>query len=149
MVKGRPSIYNQILADIICERISAAESLRSICADKSLPDKSTVLRWKYKYKEFSDQYARAKISSADSDQDLLEDIGDEAIKAVRMANPDKANALVSAYRLKSDNIKWNMGKKNPKKYGDKLALEVEETQMTDEQRIQRIAALQSKLNGSE
>ena len=87
-----------------------------------MPDKATVFRWLRKYEEFRDQYARAKQESADAQQEIIEDIGDESIEAAYKADPKAANAVVSAYKLKADNLKWVMSKMKPKKYGDKLDL---------------------------
>ena len=43
--KGRPSLYTKALAAKICLRLAEGETLRSICRDKAMPDKATVLRW--------------------------------------------------------------------------------------------------------
>ncbi|WP_431196787.1 hypothetical protein [Pseudomonas aeruginosa] len=45
MSGGRPSDYTPEIAQAICMRIAEGESLRMICRDDSMPDKSTVLRW--------------------------------------------------------------------------------------------------------
>ncbi len=42
---GRPSGYTEAIAVEICRRIAERESLRKICADPDMPDKTTVLRW--------------------------------------------------------------------------------------------------------
>ena len=88
--------------------------------DDDMPDKATVFRWLRENKIFHDQYAYAKEESADADLETIEDIGDIAIKESKSVDPKAANAVVSAYKLKADNIKWGMSKKKPKKYGDKL-----------------------------
>ncbi len=36
--KGRPSLYTEALAAKLCERLAEGESLRTICADKAMPD---------------------------------------------------------------------------------------------------------------
>ena len=117
---GRPTDYSQELADNICSQLSEGISLRTICLADDMPDKSTVFTWLRINKEFRDQYARAKEESADADNESLEIIGDEAIDAAYRADPKAANAVVSAYKLKADNLKWAMSKKKPKKYGDRI-----------------------------
>ncbi len=60
--KGRPSLYTEPLAAKICRRLAEGETLRSVCRDKAMPDKATVLRWlgdKTKA-DFRDQYAHAR-----------------------------------------------------------------------------------------
>lgn len=39
---GRPTIYSEELALAICTRIAGGETLRSICEDAGMPDKSTI-----------------------------------------------------------------------------------------------------------
>ena len=42
---GRPTLYSDELAATICRRLAEGESLRKICANPTMPDKSTVLSW--------------------------------------------------------------------------------------------------------
>lgn len=87
-----------------------------------MPDKSNVFKWLANNKDFRDQYTRAKEESADALTEDLQDIGDKAIEHAEDADPKASNAVVSAYKLKADNIKWVASKLKPKKYGDKLDL---------------------------
>lgn len=41
----RPTIFSDELADRICTELAGGRSLRSICEDESMPDKSQVFRW--------------------------------------------------------------------------------------------------------
>lgn len=120
MVMGRPSIYTQELADKICAELSEGKSLRTVCAGEGMPDLKTIFSWFRIHKEFLQHYARAKEESAEADEEKLEDIGDTAIEEAKNADPKAASAVVQAYKLKADNIKWAMSKKKPKKYGEKL-----------------------------
>ena len=53
--------------------------------------------------------------------DEMQDVEEECLQAVDCVDdPKKANALVQAYRLKLDNLKWIASKLKAKKYGDKL-----------------------------
>ena len=63
--RGRPSRYTPELAAVICERFAEGETLRSVCRDKAMPDKATVLRWlgDKKKADFRDQYAHARDSA--------------------------------------------------------------------------------------
>ena len=117
---ARPTIFTKDLGDKICEELSQGKSLRTVCLANDMPDKASVFNWFRTNKEFLDQYARAKEESADADNEVLEDIGDEAITESKSVDPKASSAVVSAYKLKADNLKWFMSKKKPKKYGDKL-----------------------------
>ena len=80
--RGRPTSYKKKLGEEICLRIAEGESLRTICKDKHIPDKSTILRWlldtKSKlYNEFRDQYARAREVQAEGYEDECVDISDD------------------------------------------------------------------------
>lgn len=118
--RGRPSIYTQELAAEICARLARGRSLRTVCKDEDMPDLSTIFDWLRTKDGFSQQYAQAKEESADADAEILEELGDLAIEEAKAVDPKSSNAVVSAYKLKADNMKWAMSKKKPKKYGDKL-----------------------------
>ncbi len=78
--KGRPSLYTEALAADICRRLAEGETLRSVCRDKAMPDKATVLRWlgdKTKV-DFRDQYAHARDMQADALFDEALEIADDA-----------------------------------------------------------------------
>ncbi|MEY1555317.1 terminase small subunit protein [Yoonia sp. R2331] len=125
---GRPSSYTEETADKICERIADGESLRTICLDDDMPNKSTVFRWLANIETFKDQYAHAREAQADTYVDEIADIADDASNDW-MAKNDPANeglALngehIQRSRLRIDARKWMAGKLRPKKYGEKLDL---------------------------
>lgn len=126
--KGRPTDYTPELAAEICSQLSEGKSLRTVCLAEDMPDKSTIFRWlSDNNKEdwasgFRDQYARAKQEAADAKYEDLEEVADDAILAAYRADPKAANAVVQAHKLKADNLKWQMSKMKPKKYGEKLDL---------------------------
>lgn len=97
------------LFDEICERISEGESLRQICLDDHMPNKSNVFRWLADDANLRDQYARARDTQADV-------IFDECLKIADDAKPDE----VQLARLQIDTRKWMAGKLRPKRYGEKL-----------------------------
>lgn len=118
---GRPTKYSQQLADKICSKLSRGVSLRTVCKAEDMPSTETVFSWFRKYKEFSDQYARAKEESADALFEETIDIADESLDDAKIFSDSKGgSAIVNAYRLKVDTRKWMMSKMKPKKYGDKL-----------------------------
>jgi hypothetical protein len=118
------------MADLICERIADGESLRSVCEDDGMPDKSTVFRWLGKHAEFRDQYARAREAQADSLFDDILSIADDARNDWMLRKHGGHETWVEngeALRrsaLRVDARKWMAGKLQPKKYGDKITQEV-------------------------
>lgn len=108
---GRPTIYTEELANNICDRLSKGESLRRICRDDEMPERTTVHLWlldKNK-KDFFNQYAKACDTRADELFDELEEIA-------------RTEEDVSRARLIVDTRKWYLSKVMPKKYGDKMDL---------------------------
>lgn len=71
---GRPSTYAESLVDEICERIACGESLRRICADEGMPDKTTVIRWLAKNAAFRAAYDRARQVQIDVWADEIYDL---------------------------------------------------------------------------
>ena len=91
------------------------ESLRAICRTEGFPSHSTVMDWVNADAGFADHYARAKDERADLYFDRLDDVSTEAEQA-------ETAVKVAGLRLKADNIKWQLARMAPKKYGDKLEL---------------------------
>lgn len=126
---GRPTDYKQETADTICERLADGESLRAICRDNDMPSKATVFRWLGLHEEFSDQYARARETQADSLFDDVLEIADDARNDWMEKNGDGDNGWqvngehVQRTRLRIDARKWMAGKLRPKVYGEKSQLE--------------------------
>lgn len=94
--------------------------MRSVCYDGSMPEMETIWRWLREKTDFNEQYVRATLERTEAQNELLLEIGDKAIEHSEEADPKAANAVVSAYKLKADNLKWSMSKMKPKKYGDKV-----------------------------
>lgn len=123
---GRPSDYTQEIADAICERLADGESLRKICQDEEMPNKSTVFRWLAANKEFCDQYAHAREAQADSLADEILDISDDGSCDTYVddnGNTRTDQEVIGRSRLRVDARKWLASKMAPKKYGDKVTQE--------------------------
>jgi hypothetical protein len=125
---GRPSDYSPELIAVICARMAEGVSLRSICLDDEMPDKSTVFRWLAAHKEFRDQYARAREARADAmAEEILEisdDDSDDAITDPETGGTRLNSEFVARSRLKVDTRKWLMARMAPKVYGDKVSQEI-------------------------
>lgn len=102
----------------IIRRMCEGESLRAICRTEGYPAPSTVIGWTNEDAEFAEQYARARDERADTYFDRLDDVSEAAEQA--------ENAVqVAGLRLKADNIKWQLARMAPKKYGDKIETTVQ------------------------
>jgi hypothetical protein len=134
MTTGRPSDFNQNIADRICERMICGaddkpESLRSICRDDEMPAMGTVMRWLAKYPDFRDQYARTREAQAEVQQEEILEISDNCTDDVQLLIGSEDGGLgrinhsaIARAKLQIDTRKWLMSKMQPKKYGDKTVL---------------------------
>lgn len=117
------STFTKEIGDKICERIAEGESLRSICLDDDMPCLTTVRNWLTKgdmkegdeYVSFLLHYARAREDQAD----YFFDQGVDLIKKMQSKEIDPNTGRVSF-----DILRWSAGRMKPKKYGDKVDLDL-------------------------
>jgi hypothetical protein len=124
--EGRPTLYTEELAALICQRVATSTmGLARLCSlHDDLPDKSTVNLWRYKYTEFSTQYAQAKLKQADllaeemldiaddGTNDWMESFGEEGETGYKLNGEH-----VQRSRLRIDTRKFLASKLLPKQYG--------------------------------
>ena len=110
---GRPSAYTEALAAEICERLANKESMRRICTDPRMPDRTTVQEWIAKDPNFATKCARAREAQADYIVDDCADIEEKTLSGE--VSPAAARAVLASKQ-------WRAAKLAPKKYGDKLQL---------------------------
>lgn len=96
--------------DAILDGLADGKSLRAICRRDGMPSISTVMRWLIEDPAWQEQYARARVAGDDA---MAEDIQDIADSRDYDAN-DK--------RVMIDARKWLLGKRQPKKYGEKMLM---------------------------
>jgi hypothetical protein len=106
---GRPSSYSDELALTICTRLSEGTSLKHICAEDGMPDRTTVNGWRRDRPAFSAMFARAR-------EDCSDTLAEAAVAVAMTATPQTAIAV----RVKYDALRWYASKLGPKVYGDKL-----------------------------
>lgn len=99
--------------EAIFSRMGKGESLRAICRSEGMPSTSAVMEWLNADDKLAEQYARAMIMRADAKFDELDDVAEDAVVA-------ESSVQVAGLRLKADNIKWQLARMNPKKYGDRI-----------------------------
>lgn len=127
---ARPSKYSPQLADAICDLLVDGKSLRTICSTAKMPSRSTVIRWLAENEAFRNQYARARELQADTLAEEILDIADKAVLGERLKKDGKGRVLerqtgdmVERSKLMIDARKWYAGKLQPKKYGERVALD--------------------------
>ena len=113
MAGGRPSTFNQDIADDICFMIIDGDSLRTICSRDGMPPLRTLMGWAENNKEFQQQYTHARKMQADIKFDDLKDLAKES-------TPENIQCI----KLQIDTAKWELSKTLPKKYGDKIDIDM-------------------------
>lgn len=110
MPAGRPTDYNQEIAEMILDKLADGKPMKVICKEEGMPCYMSVLRWQRRHPEFGDLVARAKIDGTHALADECIEIADE--KKVDPA--DKRVRIDTRLRL--------IGKWNATIYGDKVAV---------------------------
>jgi hypothetical protein len=146
---SRPE-YSEDIAARICAELVEGKSLRSICEADDMPSASTVFKWLSIFPAFAEQYARAREAQMEAMADEIVDIADDGTNDYKTkTNGDGStheafdSEHVQRSKLRVDTRKWLMSKLAPKKYGEKLDLNVAGSLQTvsDEDLDARIAQL--------
>src|SRR5262245_38074647 len=118
----KPSIpYSEEIADIICARLEAGESLLAICSSDGLPTEAAVRKWAADPAHpFSAKYARAREVGYVKMADEVIALSDGLEAGANRFDP----GVVQRHRLMVDSRKWILGKCLPKSYGDRVQAEV-------------------------
>lgn len=115
MAGGRPTDYTKELGDELCSLIAAGSNFNRITKLDQYPSHETLYRWLRIHSEFRDNYNMAIKERGHTRFDKLDDV----IKDMREKAIDPAMA-----RVELDAIKWQCGREDPKKYGDRTAHEI-------------------------
>lgn len=161
---GRPTVYTKALGEKICSRIADGESLRSICSNKKMPNKSTVLRWLIsedpKYKFFCDQYEKAREIQYQGLADEIFDVADDGRNDWMERNGEDSEGWVTngealqRSRLRVDTRKWFLSKVLPK-FADRREvnlsgqIEHKHKDLSDEELASRVRQLEEELKGKD
>ncbi|MDP4545850.1 hypothetical protein Q8P09_12270 [Psychrobacter faecalis] len=145
---GRPTIYSEGLAQVICESLMVGMSLRKICELDGMPAISTVMQWLASGKDgFMEQYAHARQVQAEYLLDELIDIADDSADDYEIVNGEERlnQEHIQRAKLRIDTRKWNIEKLAPKRYGVKQQIEsnvnLSVNNLTDDELDAQIAAL--------
>ena len=124
------------IAQKLCRGIAAGLSVAKCCKLEGMPSKDTIFQWLMDDAELSDQYARARRARADARSDRIDDIK-ERVELGEIGH-NEARVIIDAE-------KWQAGKENAERYGDRLQLDADVSlKMTDDQLETRLAHLLGK-----
>lgn len=118
---ARPTKCTTEITSEICTRLADGESLRSICADEHLPEKSSVLFWVVNNRKvegeeftFSDQYHAAREAAGYSHADEALDLRHD----VKSGDLDHLSAKVIL-----DALKWGAERMAPKRHSSRQEID--------------------------
>lgn len=131
------------------ERVSTqVRSLENISKDADMPGKTRIYDELNEDEKFADDYAHAREARADNVFEETFEIADNAnndwmAREGESAGYELNGEHVQRSRLRLDQRKWALARMAPKKYGDKLALDVEVATktLTPEQQIDAVQKL--------
>lgn len=128
--RGRPAAFSEEVAARICARISMGETLRAICRDEGMPNRSTVAKWVVEdVAGFASQYARAREMGFDAMAEEALAIADTPVEGVRREESENGvkevrEDMLGHRKLQVDARKWLLSKWSPKKYGDRQEIDL-------------------------
>ena len=118
---GRPTVYSEEKAALICELLAEGLSLHKVCARDDTPGFSTVTRWMQENADFRAKYMIAREKQADAIFDECLDIADEAANDILYDDNGQAmlnNVSVQRAKLRID-TRFRIAGKLSAKYADK------------------------------
>ena len=150
MPAGRPTDFNDKVAEAIIDKLAEGIPMKVICKADDMPCYMSVLRWQRKFPEFGDLVARAKIDGTHA-------LADECIEIADDTKCDPADR-----RVRIDTRLRLIGKWNSRVYGEKMAVggapDLPPIQMTKQLDVSALtleqldalgAALQVSINGQD
>lgn len=112
--KPDPAKVKSVLASL-----EAGESLRAAAKKAGMPA-STFLLWVEKDDDLAERYARSRATGAEIEFDRLREIVEEKPPVGEKGQVD--SGWVQWKRMQVDTFKWQLAKKRPERYGDRLDL---------------------------
>ncbi len=113
---GRPSKYNQKLADEILRLYSSGKTILDIIQNNKMPSRVTIYRWRDSFPAFGKAYLIALDAHIES---MIDDV------RKRVMGADSKQAKLVDVQFKS--ISWLASKLNRAKYGDKIDIDITKT----------------------
>lgn len=127
-------VHNQAYTDEtarkICERIMSGETLMSICAERRMPTRRTIIRWLAhpEYSEFREMYYYARRVQAELLVDEIVSIADDSARDWIPSFNKKGeqngwkpdHEAIQRSRVRIDTRKWLAARLIPRIYGEKV-----------------------------
>lgn len=129
MGAGRPTTYNSVIADSICDQLALGRSIIQISDDPDYPAESTIYNWLNRFPEFLEKYTRARELQAEHYASEIVALADTPVEARKtLIRPDGSEEItigdaIERSKLQIEARKWIAMKLLPKKYGERLGLE--------------------------
>jgi len=125
------SSYTDEIADEICRRIAAGETLTAICLDEDMPPIRTVTGWLMRRADFGAKYAQAREVQAHVEAEQIREIADNAYEDYYIdykegPNGERVpyvvvnNESVKRAQLRIEARKWRAGVLNRRVYGNSV-----------------------------
>jgi hypothetical protein len=102
--------------DIICDLVTDGHNLPKICRRDDLPNRETIYQWMKEDATLSNKYAQARERRADARSDRIDYY--KRLSLTGKIDPNTARVIIDAE-------KWQAGKENAKRYGDRQIIEHE------------------------
>jgi hypothetical protein len=107
----------------VLEGIEKGNAVDTVCKELKISSGSFYIYLEIVGETAEREYARAKEKRAERRVDQLDELEKECLQAVENSKDKRlANAIVQAYKIKHDRIKWQASKEYGKRYGEKLEL---------------------------
>jgi hypothetical protein len=141
-IKAKGKIKPESVKDELLLRIAEGESVFTICQDTHMPARSVIYKWIREHAQFKQEYESALDQRADK---YVEQIADLSRHMQDRAAMGASNEEVTALKAHINSLQWIAARLNPKKYGDKQQLDIDQKVTLDDKQLdQRLAALVAK-----
>lgn len=123
----RPLSYTPELANAICEQLAACGSLRAVCRQDGMPNRTTIMRWVVDDIDgFAAKYARAKDLGIDEFVEETLEIADDGSNdwMVTERGPQVDSEHIARSKVRIETRRWLAERMAPKRYGVKQGLEL-------------------------
>lgn len=101
----------------VCERLADGQSLRRACREEGVKA-PTFLDWVEQDEDVAERYARARATGAEVEFERLREIVEEEPPTDMQGKTD--SGWVAWKRMQVDTFKWQLSKKRPERYGDRI-----------------------------
>jgi hypothetical protein len=139
-VKGRVQLAD--IRDELLVRVAEGESVFTVCQDDHMPARCTLYKWMREDAQFLQEYEAALRQRADKYVEMIAELSAHMQQRAAMG---ASNEEVTALKAHINSLQWIAARLDPKKYGDKQQLDIDQKVRMDETQLDlRLAALIAK-----